>query len=110
MKRPHLRALSPRSLPWPPFGRLPGRRPGHLFRALLISLGGLGTLGACQLLVVEAPPERNAFESDWAEHPDRVWIGRDHWANRLQDWELESGGAVCLEARPAGSGSGPSTS
>ena len=65
MNRTHLRAFSSRSLP--------------------LALGLLGGLGACQLLAVEAPPQANAYRSDWSEHPDRVWIGRDHWANRLQD-------------------------
>lgn len=74
-----------------------------LSRSLPLALGALSLLGglaACQLLAVEAPPQANAYRSDWSEHPDRVWIGRDHWANRLQDWRLESGGAVCVEARP----------
>ncbi|MDG1050761.1 MAG: alkaline phosphatase D family protein [Planctomycetota bacterium] len=63
----------------------------------LVALGGFG---GCQVLGVEAPPDRSTFRSDWSEHPDRVWVGRDHWANRLQDWRLEGGGAVCVEARP----------
>lgn len=83
MNRTHLRALSSR------------------FLSLAIGpLSLFGGLAACQLLAVEAPPQANAYRSDWSEHPDRVWIGRDHWANRLQDWRLESGGAVCVEARP----------
>ncbi|MDG2422842.1 MAG: alkaline phosphatase D family protein [Phycisphaerales bacterium] len=32
--------------------------------------------------------------------PDRTWIGRDWWANRLQDWQVEDGRLICLEARP----------
>ncbi len=28
--------------------------------------------------------------------PDRVWIGPGFWANRLQDWRLEDGRAVCV--------------
>jgi alkaline phosphatase D len=105
MKRPLLRALSSRSLQRAASQRTVPQRTiprrtwrGALFRGLPLVLPM--ALGACQVIGVEAPPERNTFQSDWAEHPDRVWIGRDHWANRLQDWQLESGGAVCLEARP----------
>ncbi|MEE2906858.1 MAG: alkaline phosphatase D family protein, partial [Planctomycetota bacterium] len=32
--------------------------------------------------------------------PDRTWIGRDWWANRLQDWVIEDGRLICLESRP----------
>ncbi len=31
------------------------------------------------------------FESNWQHLPDRVWIGRDFWANRWQDWRIRSG-------------------
>ncbi|MBK7405860.1 MAG: hypothetical protein IPJ41_14885 [Phycisphaerales bacterium] len=30
--------------------------------------------------------------------PDRVWIGRDWWANRLQDWRVQNGRLECVEA------------
>ena len=36
----------------------------------------------------------------WSTTPDRTWIGREWWANRLQDWCIEDGRLVCLESRP----------
>ncbi|MEM6671995.1 MAG: hypothetical protein AAF726_04075 [Planctomycetota bacterium] len=57
-------------------------------------------LSACSVLRVEAPDQEDAFESDWFELADRVWIGERYWANRLQDWRLVDGGVECVEARP----------
>lgn len=36
---------------------------------------------------------------DFDDVPDRVWIGRDFWANRLQDWRVRDGRLECLESR-----------
>ena len=36
----------------------------------------------------------------WSTTPNRTWIGREWWANRLQDWCIEDGRLVCLESRP----------
>ncbi len=36
----------------------------------------------------------------WNTVPDRVWIGSDWWANRLQDWQIEDGSVRCIETRP----------
>jgi len=38
--------------------------------------------------------------ADWLITPDRTWIGKDWWANRLQDWAIEDGRLVCLQAGP----------
>ncbi|MCK4563884.1 MAG: alkaline phosphatase D family protein [Verrucomicrobia bacterium] len=36
-----------------------------------------------------------SFTSAWEQSPDRMWAGKDLWANRLQDWEVEDGRLVC---------------
>ena len=36
-----------------------------------------------------------SFASAWNQSPDRMWAGRDLWANRLQDWEVVDGRLVC---------------
>ena len=36
-----------------------------------------------------------SFTSAWEQSPDRMWAGRDLWANRLQDWEVVDGQLVC---------------
>lgn len=33
--------------------------------------------------------------ADWTNVPDRVWVGSDLWANRLQDWEVSEGRLEC---------------
>jgi len=35
------------------------------------------------------------YSSSWEDQPDRVWIGPEYWANRLQDWRIEHGKMVC---------------
>jgi len=35
------------------------------------------------------------FASEWQLCEDADWIGPEFWANRLQDWELAEGHAVC---------------
>ena len=32
------------------------------------------------------------FESQWPESLERIWIGPEYWANRLQDWRISQGG------------------
>ena len=37
------------------------------------------------------------FKADWSKTVDRVWIGPQYWANRLQDWKIEDGVAQCIQ-------------
>lgn len=55
---------------------------------------------SCGPLALESPIPEIGFESDWAAHPDRTWIGEQYWANRLQDWRLRGDEAQCVEGRP----------
>jgi hypothetical protein len=34
--------------------------------------------------------------SQWKDWPDMAWVGPEYWGNRLQDWELRNGKAVCV--------------
>ena len=36
------------------------------------------------------------FRSEFPEDVERVWVGRDYWANRLQDWRLRDGRIECV--------------
>jgi len=36
------------------------------------------------------------LSSKWSNGLDRVWIGADFWANRLQDWRVSEGRLECL--------------
>ncbi len=36
------------------------------------------------------------FNSKWPKSLERVWIGPDYWANRLQDWKISDGGLECV--------------
>lgn len=39
---------------------------------------------------------QSGFESQWHQWPDMLWTGPEYWANRLQDWQLRGGKAVCI--------------
>jgi len=40
--------------------------------------------------------KKSSFESAWNNWPDMPWIGPEFWGNRLQDWEIRDGKAVCV--------------
>lgn len=40
-------------------------------------------------------PEEVQFKSNWHNWPDMKWIGPEYWGNRLQDWRLKNGMALC---------------
>lgn len=44
--------------------------------------------------------EESGFKSNWENWPDMKWIGPEFWGNRLQDWELKGGKAVCNFSGP----------
>src|SRR4051812_14657623 len=41
---------------------------------------------------------RGDFASNWANSPDRVWLGPEYWANPLQDWRVAGGRIECIKA------------
>ncbi|REG88675.1 alkaline phosphatase D family protein [Algoriphagus antarcticus] len=42
----------------------------------------------------------SGFKSNWENWPDMKWIGPEFWGNRLQDWEIVGGKAVCNISAP----------
>lgn len=60
----------------------------------------LPLLAACCVAMLLTPTHataQTAFNFDTT--PDRVWIGRDFWANRLQDWRIADHRVECTETR-----------
>jgi hypothetical protein len=41
------------------------------------------------------------FQGSWPKDIERVWVGPEYWANRLQDWRISQGRLECVEARAA---------
>lgn len=39
---------------------------------------------------------QKAYESNWQGLPNMTWTGESLWANRLQDWEINSGKLHCI--------------
>ena len=39
----------------------------------------------------------NDFKADWSNTRDRIWVGPDFWANRLQDWRVAHERLECIE-------------
>ncbi|MCH2136086.1 MAG: alkaline phosphatase D family protein [Phycisphaerales bacterium] len=60
----------------------------------------ISTIVVATALMGPAATEDTVHTAKWLVTPDRTWIGRDWWANRLQDWALQDGRLVCLEAGP----------
>ncbi|HEX9793316.1 MAG TPA: alkaline phosphatase D family protein, partial [Planctomycetota bacterium] len=46
-----------------------------------------------------ARAQQAEYASQWDRRPDRLWIGAEYWANRLQDWRLRDGRAECVGTR-----------
>ncbi|HEY6402056.1 MAG TPA: alkaline phosphatase D family protein [Blastocatellia bacterium] len=42
----------------------------------------------------------SSFASAFPTDTERVFIGPEYWANRLQDWRLNAGRVECVESRP----------
>lgn len=38
------------------------------------------------------------FQGAWAQGLERVWVGPEYYANRLQDWRVRNGRLECIEA------------
>lgn len=44
--------------------------------------------------------ELTSFDSNWPDDVQRIWIGPEFWANRLQDWQLDNGRVECITSEP----------
>ncbi|WP_339925594.1 alkaline phosphatase D family protein [uncultured Cyclobacterium sp.] len=63
----------------------------------------LGTVGSSFVLTENWAGTRpiisfkkgSPLKSNWQNWPDMAWVGPEYWGNRLQDWELKNGKAVC---------------
>jgi len=52
---------------------------------------------ACLLVLLIAPVVQGAeFASAWPAEAERVWAGREYWANPLQDWRVARGRLECV--------------
>ena len=59
----------------------------------------LSILGLAVVLFMQIPAEGAAFASSWPTDVERVWVGPEFWANRLQDWRISGGRLECVEGR-----------
>jgi len=62
-------------------------------------------VAGCLLLLVALAPaaaaraaEAEAFTSAWPEKVTRVWVGREFWANPMQDWRIAGGRLECTRS------------
>ncbi len=62
----------------------------YLFRTNILFFLIL-TFSGCQRTAETKP-----FDSCWNLQPDRIWIGPEFWANRLQDWCIHKGRLECI--------------
>ena len=67
------------------------RRPSDCRAALVAACILAVTAVACQGTARAAKP----FTSDWPKDVTRVWVGRQFWANPMQDWRIHGGRLEC---------------
>ncbi len=53
-----------------------------------------------QASVIASLDQQADFKSGWQNWPDMPWIGPEYWGNRLQDWQIREGKAVCDVSEP----------
>ena len=61
-----------------------------------------GTAGATTALAAEGKGAKVAagFRSIIPSNAERVFVGLEYWANRLQDWRIHAGRIECVDKRP----------
>ncbi len=52
------------------------------------------------LLVVPLTASAAEFASDFANTYDRIWVGKQYWANPMEDWRIQDGRLECLSDGP----------
>lgn len=61
-------------------------------RVKIILLLFLLASGSC----IKKSESFNEFSYHWPDNINRIWLGPDFWANRLQDWEINDGRINCI--------------
>ena len=56
-------------------------------------------IGLLSVFLLSSCASGNGYREDFAAAHDRMWIGPQFWANRLQDWQIKDNRLECLEAR-----------
>ncbi len=51
-------------------------------------------------LLASCSQRENYFEKSWTHLNDRVWVGSEFWANRLQDWKVQNDRLECVADNP----------
>ena len=58
--------------------------------------GNSSAAGAAPVAPQTGKKKINGFRSHWETSHDRVWLGKEFWANPMEDWKVENGAAECL--------------
>ncbi|AQT68029.1 hypothetical protein STSP2_01183 [Anaerohalosphaera lusitana] len=67
-----------------------------------IAFGKLKGLGIAAVLIIVSYvglAGAGEFTYSWDDADSRTWVGKWFWANRLQDWRVDSGRLECVEVR-----------
>jgi PhoD-like phosphatase len=72
-------------------------------RRKFLKTAAAGAAGAAAGSTIPMRQVRGAssFAGVFLPNTERVFIGPEYWANRLQDWRLSGGRIECVESRPA---------
>ena len=52
------------------------------------------------LAIIGCNQQQYYFEKSWSSVAERVWLGSEFWANRLQDWKVQNGRLECIANSP----------
>ncbi len=74
-----------------------GKRLGVLFTGPDSGAGKYLSVDGVHLSVFSSPAAPAEFRSAWTNAFDRRWAGPGFWANRLQDWQVQSGRLECVK-------------
>ena len=58
-----------------------------------------GTAGTTTALAAQGKQSVSSFRSASPTNVERVFVGPEFWANRLQDWRLKQGRIECVDKR-----------
>lgn len=50
------------------------------------------------IIISSCNNQSNGKKYNWNHVVDRIWVGENFWANRLQDWEVKEGKLICKES------------
>ena len=75
-----------------------GKTVGVRFRSNNQATGNFQSFDNVRLDVWPSGSPDGSFSDDWNNAPNQVWTGPGYWANRLHDWQVNTGRVNCIQS------------